>query len=1396
MAQLVIAAAGAAIGGYLAPGAVLLGLSGAQLGWMAGSMLGSALGPRNHQSGPRLDELRITGTEYGGGIAWVAGAPRVAGDLIWAADRREIATTEEVGKGGGGSSYTTYTYETDALYLLADQPGCIVTRIWDNGKLVWTNLASADDASRIASEQQDRWRRLTVYDGSDSQLPDPVYDAAVTNAPAYTRRLTVFIEGLQLGSSGTLPNLTFEVASNGDTNPNFSTRYQVADTGRQFAAVGSPGLGLPGILAMQPSVRVAIQHDTSTTVYVFSLQGEDEGTDVRTTDENFPSVVGVGAGIINFPVGMLDGQPVRCANHFYALGTDTHIRCGASLASAWGTGVLPDLADALPAGRYMGDTLPCSDGVHLLVMTAPSQTYFGATVVDAWHIIRRDEDGLPVLVRSGSIEDARSLFCYGNCAQQGYTYSAGMLEDDLQHVWYAYGAGTGYVEMLKIGADDVMRQRSLVNDSLAEYSFTYPSLWAEGGFCVVVSRESYQAFRRVGDVIGEVPLQSVVEALCSRATMPAGTYDASALADITQPVRALAITNGSVRQALEILQTSHGFDTHCTDKLYFVPRGGAALLTVDADDLAAGEGDAAEQSFAPIINADLEMPSRIAVVFRNMLADQINGAEHSDRGPALQDSIQTLQLAIGLTPAEAKGVADATVRDAWAARLSATISLPIGYAAITPTDVVQVPGTDGALYRMRVTRRTDSGGIITLDVVGDDGAVVIDEMATDEEYVAQTAVETLATTELALLDIPLLRDADDSPGMYLAVRGSTNRWPGCIVYRSNDGSTFTESVADISEPAVIGETTSALQDWSGGAIWDRGSSVLVDVGPGQMSSATADQLQADADLNALLIGAELVRFTTATLQSTAPNVYRVSGLMRGLRGTSSTGHAIGEAVVLLRSRGMRRIALAQADIGALRYFKAVTKGGLLADAQSVSITPANRSQRMLAPVDLRALRDADGNMTLTWKRRTRYESRLTGPSGAVVPLDAQTEAYDVEILNGTSVVRSARVTEASMAYTATQQISDFGGIQGVVTARVYQVGASGRGQALTASAGGAAGAALVRTITLGGIFTTGLTISVRAGNSLLAAHTVQSADTDLDGVATALAAAINGGGTGYTAASLAGVVTVTGPLGVQYSLVVDVSGASSIESERVQTSAMASAGSPYRVRLGVGARFAWGAGGTVDAGTLLSFTLRINGTDLPAVEHLVSYAQSAQQALVGLQYAFSGSAINAAGYSIVGNTDIAGYHLILTRLTVGYINAAVVDRSTGGFFISSTLSSVADQGVDPVLADRPQIYDLVIYGTPAAGEVYSVTLTPTPAVTMTPQTYSYTALAGDDAEDVATGLAAAVDAGANYIAAASDRGLGGPANTVRITGALTIPFEGGVWTVQPSISRAITAVVA
>jgi hypothetical protein len=204
--------------------------------------------------------------------------------------------------------------------------------------------------------------------------------------------------------------------------------------------------------------------------------------------------------------------------------------------------------------------------------------------------------------------------------------------------------------------------------------------------------------------------------------------------------------------------------------------------------------------------------------------------------------------------------------------------------------------------------------------------------------------------------------------------------------------------------------------------------------------------------NAILIGDEYLQFATATLN--ADGSYLLSDLLRGRRGTDWAvgGHGRGEAVVLANAAHWVKEPLSAAEIGAKRYFKAITVGGSLMGTTR-SLTYLGRSLMPLAPVHLRgSLGSSPQDWNLNWVRRTRIGGAWAN-NVASVALGEENEAYDLEILNSGTVVRSfLGLTSPNALYSESQQIADFGIVQTSLEIRVYQLSATvGRGFAGSAS---------------------------------------------------------------------------------------------------------------------------------------------------------------------------------------------------------------------------------------------------------------------------------------------------------------------------------------------------------
>lgn len=112
---------------------------------------------------------------------------------------------------------------------------------------------------------------------------------------------------------------------------------------------------------------------------------------------------------------------------------------------------------------------------------------------------------------------------------------------------------------------------------------------------------------------------------------------------------------------------------------------------------------------------------------------------------------------------------------------------------------------------------------------------------------------------------------------------------------------------------------------------------------------------------------------------------------------------------------------------------------------------------------------------------------------------------------------------------------------------------------------------------------------------------------------------------------------------------------------------------------------------------------------------------------------------------------------------------------------------VAPGFLERIPADRPQITEINVNGTPQEGYVYTVNLEAS--------TFSYTAIAGDDEGDVITALAALIDASPSFSAVAIAPSASVPFWVARVTGATAaVPFtaSGSVKQTDSTISHTIT----
>ena len=1006
-ASLILGVAGAVVGGFFG------GPTGAQAGWAIGSYVGAQFAPAQKVEGPRLTDLKITGVEYGQAIPYVQGSYRVSGQIWWSSDRREIVTitsNDSGGKGGGPEvEETTYTYEVDLLIGLTDNEIAGVGRIWLNGKLVWTNLdpdfagalqqmgngggtlAQAVEnatASLTASANTMHWNRITVYTGSSSQQPDPTYEAAVgtANAVAYRDRGSVFIEGLQLGGSGALPNLTFEVVTR-------------ADAGAVDATV-----------LLQARFADNASEDES------SYQATNTNTSVTFADNTL--VINGEAGVASNVTW--EGTQFSQSDGPFAVTIEAFLTVG-SLVDFVQHQLLFFYIDLGDARRIITITPSASRHLHYLSVSP------GSSDTEGTHDLPSTKCHIAIVIPNDN----------GQSACDHRVYINGVLD-----ITANYPATPNQDSGWRVVVGTVSGQNT--DFTCHGIRVKTGEVYTGSSFTPPASEDAWPDVDTTATTLSPSPenLSDVVSRLCLRAGLSASQIDLSGISSSpSKLVRGMAIAQvSSTRSVLEMLMSAYFFEAKVSDKIYFVDRGGSSVVTIPHDDMGATESDDLPETFELVQGNDIELPAQVSITYANYLDDYQNDTQMSDRiVSAVERSVATVQLPLSLIPSEAKAISDTMVTDQYVSNVSAPVRILGEYSYVEPTDIVTPTDGDGNTYRMRVVEVQDSYPLLEMECVIDYAGTLISSGTTSEDYGPSVDVSEPPDALIELMDIPILRDVDDGDDIYAAMKGAITEWPGGSLFKSIDSAMASpERVARFTESAVFGEA-SELGDWDGGRWFDEVNTVTVDVGVGTLSSSTRAAVLNDATINAMLIGNEIIQFVTATLQS--EGVYVLSRLLRGSRGTewAMTGHASGERCVLLRMRGLRRIELASTELGVTRYYAGVTFGRALSTgltgspAEGESLLNTGVALKPFSPVRVRFVRESNGDITITGLKRSRLGVRMIGSLGINVPED-DTDSWVCDILSNEGSPQTTYRTltgtvsdqVVSFTYTTAQQSTDFG----------------------------------------------------------------------------------------------------------------------------------------------------------------------------------------------------------------------------------------------------------------------------------------------------------------------------------------------------------------------------------
>ncbi len=527
-------------------------------------------------------------------------------------------------------------------------------------------------------------------------------------------------------------------------------------------------------------------------------------------------------------------------------------------------------------------------------------------------------------------------------------------------------------------------------------------------------------------------LADVVQEICARSGV--GAVDVSRLYGY---VRGYSVSNVSgARAALQPLMLAYGVEAiEREGTLIFRNRTGVADVVLDHDKIAllAEQTTPVERMRAP----DAETAGRLRLSFIDADGDYDVRFEDAVFPDETSNVVSHSEFPLLLLPTEGRAITERWLAQSRVARDSARFSLPLSGYDVGAGDVVALQEDSGeTLYR--------------IDHVTQSEAQLVDAVRVEpEQYHASDAADTPATLRPfrapvpvypLFLDLPLLRGDEVEHAPHLAV--SAYPWPGsAAVYSSASDSNYVLNKL-VSSSAVVGQTVNTLQGASAGLI-DRGGALRVSLSSGTLSSVGMDELLNGANVAAIGDGSadnwEVFQFADVVLVS--EGVYELSNRLRGQAGSDALASGAWPAgsVFVLLNGAVGQVDLSPSARGLERHYR-IGPASRPVDDPSYTYLAAGFDGiglRPLSPVHLRASTDGAGDIALSWVRRTRIDGDSW--QSVDVPLGEDSESYQVEVVQGASVVRQVTRTSPNWTYSAAEQLAD--GVASPFTIQVAQMSA-------------------------------------------------------------------------------------------------------------------------------------------------------------------------------------------------------------------------------------------------------------------------------------------------------------------------------------------------------------------
>lgn len=503
-------------------------------------------------------------------------------------------------------------------------------------------------------------------------------------------------------------------------------------------------------------------------------------------------------------------------------------------------------------------------------------------------------------------------------------------------------------------------------------------------------------------------------------------------------VNGFAASGADVRAAIMPLVEAHGLALRSDgDGLRLAATDAVAQGVIGADALVRRvNGQAIDPTERSGAAAD-GVPVALSLRHYDAARDYQAGVQRVTRpGPGRQE--RGMEVPVVMAADAARAVAAARLADGWTGR--ATMSLRCDWRALdfsvgAVVSVADAPGLwrieerewEAMAVRLALRRVPGAGG--ALPTGASSGAIV------------RQADAPHGPTTLILADLPQMRDGVASAPVLVAAAGGREGWRSAALFVMSESGEATP-IGRSALRAVMGVTDTALPTGSATLI-DRRHGLSVTLLARDMALGGADEAALGQGRNLCLVGQELVQFETAV--RTGPTSYRLNGLRRGLRGTewAMSAHGTSERFLLIEEgRLVEPLAVmgTSGEVGATLKIAAMGLGDV--EPVESALVVSGAALMPPCPVHLTARAEGSGH-TFGWVRRSR--AGWTWSSGGDVPMGEEIERYRIDVMDGTTVVRTVETGVAQWTYDMAMIAADGTGGSSLVT-QVRQLGTLAQGR--------------------------------------------------------------------------------------------------------------------------------------------------------------------------------------------------------------------------------------------------------------------------------------------------------------------------------------------------------------